>query len=147
VIPIPLPSATDRTVTEHYRRPRFILPRAFRYKLPAIIGGPGYESVCTFPSRLVFDRNNHHRCPGSTIDPGSFSALKWRLVGPLAAGASLPSRNSGQPAIYYFGTAGGGFGRRRTAGAFGSQSLTTRCRIDWRHCARASTPTCLCGHR
>jgi len=43
-------------------------------------------------------------------DPQSFSAMKWRLIGPHRAGrvtavAGLP----GNAAIYYFGTPGGGF--------------------------------------
>ncbi|MDX6577522.1 MAG: hypothetical protein QOE96_3475 [Blastocatellia bacterium] len=42
-------------------------------------------------------------------DPETFSAMKWRLVGPHRAGrvtcvAGIP----GKPAIYYFGTPGGG---------------------------------------
>src|SRR5713226_4127358 len=42
-------------------------------------------------------------------DPDSFSAMKWRLVGPHRGGrvtsvAGIP----GRPAIYYFGTPGGG---------------------------------------
>ena len=42
-------------------------------------------------------------------NPDSFSAMKWRLVGPHRAGrvtavAGIP----GKPAIYYFGTPGGG---------------------------------------
>src|SRR2546427_5399169 len=42
-------------------------------------------------------------------NPESFSAMKWRLVGPHRAGrvttvAGIP----GNPAIYYFGTPGGG---------------------------------------
>jgi photosystem II stability/assembly factor-like uncharacterized protein len=45
----------------------------------------------------------------SQYDPESFSAMKWRLVGPHRAGrvtcvAGIP----GKPAIYYFGTPGGG---------------------------------------
>src|SRR5713226_5275611 len=42
-------------------------------------------------------------------NPESFSAMRWRLIGPHRAGrvtcvAGIP----GQPAIYYFGTPGGG---------------------------------------
>src|SRR5438132_13966472 len=42
-------------------------------------------------------------------NPESFSAMKWRLVGPHRAGrvttvAGIP----GNPSIYYFGTPGGG---------------------------------------
>jgi photosystem II stability/assembly factor-like uncharacterized protein len=50
-------------------------------------------------------------------DPDSFSAMKWRLVGPHRAGrvtsvAGIP----GQPAIYYFGTPGGGVWKTTTGG-------------------------------
>src|SRR5262245_13644745 len=46
---------------------------------------------------------------GQTYNPESFSALRWRLVGPHRAGrvtsvAGIP----GKSAIYYFGTPGGG---------------------------------------
>src|SRR5256886_14023566 len=42
-------------------------------------------------------------------NPESFSAMKWRLIGPHRAGrvttvAGIP----GKPSIYYFGTPGGG---------------------------------------
>src|ERR1043165_2804361 len=44
-----------------------------------------------------------------SYDPNSFSAMRWRLVGPHRAGrvtsvAGIP----GNPAVYYFGTPGGG---------------------------------------
>ena len=50
-------------------------------------------------------------------DPGSFSALKWRLVGPHRGGrvtsvAGIP----GKPAIYYFGTPGGGVWKTTNGG-------------------------------
>jgi len=50
-------------------------------------------------------------------DPDSFSALKWRLVGPHRAGrvtsvAGIP----GKPAIYYFGTPGGGVWKTTNGG-------------------------------
>jgi photosystem II stability/assembly factor-like uncharacterized protein len=46
---------------------------------------------------------------GAQYNPVSFSAMKWRLIGPHRAGrvtcvAGIP----GKPAIYYFGTPGGG---------------------------------------
>src|SRR5437764_2064176 len=46
----------------------------------------------------------------SQYNPQSFSAMQWRLVGPHRAGrvttvAGIP----GNPAVYYFGTPGGGF--------------------------------------
>src|SRR5258707_8439828 len=50
-------------------------------------------------------------------NPESFSAMKWRLVGPHRAGrvtcvAGIP----GKPAIYYFGTPGGGVWKTRNGG-------------------------------
>ena len=50
-------------------------------------------------------------------NPESFSAMKWRLVGPHRAGrvmcvAGIP----GRPAIYYFGTPGGGVWQTTTGG-------------------------------
>jgi photosystem II stability/assembly factor-like uncharacterized protein len=50
-------------------------------------------------------------------DPDSFSALKWRLVGPHRGGrvtcvAGIP----GKPAIYYFGTPGGGVWKTTNGG-------------------------------
>src|SRR5712691_13410669 len=50
-------------------------------------------------------------------DPDSFNAMKWRLVGPHRAGrvtcvAGIP----GQPAIYYFGTPGGGVWKTTNGG-------------------------------
>src|SRR6266446_5137978 len=50
-------------------------------------------------------------------NPESFSAMKWRLVGPHRAGrvtcvAGIP----GQPAIYYFGTPGGGVWKTTNGG-------------------------------
>ena len=50
-------------------------------------------------------------------DPDSFSAMKWRLVGPHRAGrvtavAGIP----GKPAIYYFGTPGGGVWKTTNGG-------------------------------
>src|SRR5258705_12619714 len=50
-------------------------------------------------------------------NPASFSAMKWRLVGPHRAGrvtsvAGIP----GKPAIYYFGTPGGGVWKTTNGG-------------------------------
>src|SRR5438094_4103024 len=50
-------------------------------------------------------------------NPQSFSAMQWRLVGPHRAGrvtsvAGIP----GQPAIYYFGTPGGGVWKTTNGG-------------------------------
>src|SRR5258708_27170554 len=50
-------------------------------------------------------------------NPESFSAMKWRLVGPYRAGrvtcvAGIP----GKPAIYYFGTPGGGVWKTTNGG-------------------------------
>src|SRR2546430_11759263 len=50
-------------------------------------------------------------------NPESYSALKWRLIGPHRAGrvtcvAGIP----GKPAIYYFGTPGGGVWKTTNSG-------------------------------
>jgi hypothetical protein len=50
-------------------------------------------------------------------NPESFSAMKWRLVGPHRGGrvtcvAGIP----GKPAVYYFGTPGGGVWQTTTGG-------------------------------
>lgn len=44
-----------------------------------------------------------------TVDPNLYSGLRWRLVGPFRGGkATSASGVPGNPAIYYFGTAGSG---------------------------------------
>src|SRR5437660_3188717 len=46
---------------------------------------------------------------GQSYDPKLFSAMKWRLVGPHRAGrVTTVTGIPGNPAIYYFGTPGGG---------------------------------------
>jgi photosystem II stability/assembly factor-like uncharacterized protein len=43
------------------------------------------------------------------IDPNLYAGMQWRLVGPLRAGkATTASGVPGNPAVYYFGTAGSG---------------------------------------
>src|SRR5437016_13044751 len=54
---------------------------------------------------------------GQQYNPNLFSAMQWRLVGPHRAGrvttvAGIP----GQPAIYYFGTPGGGLWKTTSGG-------------------------------
>ena len=45
----------------------------------------------------------------SQYNPQSFSAMQWRLVGPHRAGrVTTVAGISGNPAVYYFGTPGGG---------------------------------------
>jgi photosystem II stability/assembly factor-like uncharacterized protein len=44
-----------------------------------------------------------------TVDPNLYAGLRWRLLGPFRAGkATSASGVPGNPAIYYFGTAGSG---------------------------------------
>ncbi len=44
-----------------------------------------------------------------SVDPNLYGGLKWRLIGPFRAGKStMASGVPGNPAIYYFGTAGSG---------------------------------------
>src|SRR5207253_4511557 len=54
---------------------------------------------------------------GQQYNPNLFSAMQWRLVGPHRAGrvttvAGIP----GKPAIYYFGTPGGGLWKTTDGG-------------------------------
>jgi photosystem II stability/assembly factor-like uncharacterized protein len=50
-------------------------------------------------------------------NPDSFSAMKWRLVGPHRAGrVTAVAGISGQPATYYFGTPGGGLWKTTDGG-------------------------------
>src|SRR5579872_2206735 len=43
------------------------------------------------------------------VDPHLYDGLKWRLLGPFRGGkATAASGVPGDPAIYYFGTAGSG---------------------------------------
>src|SRR2546421_1978301 len=49
------------------------------------------------------------QCAFSQYNPQSFSAMQWRLVGPHRAGrVTTVTGIAGNPAIYYFGTPGGG---------------------------------------
>src|ERR1700743_2959155 len=44
-----------------------------------------------------------------TVNPNLFSGIRWRLVGPFRGGkATTASGVPGNPAIFYFGTAGSG---------------------------------------
>jgi photosystem II stability/assembly factor-like uncharacterized protein len=44
-----------------------------------------------------------------TIDPSLYSAMRWRLIGPYRAGrVTAVAGISGDPAVYYMGTPGGG---------------------------------------
>src|SRR6201993_2968175 len=44
-----------------------------------------------------------------SIDPDLYSGLKWRSLGPFRGGkATVASGVPGNPAVYYFGTAGSG---------------------------------------
>ncbi len=44
-----------------------------------------------------------------TIDPSLYAGMRWRLVGPFRGGkATMASGVPGNPAVYYFGTAGSG---------------------------------------
>src|ERR1700761_6039137 len=48
-------------------------------------------------------------CLAQTIDANLFAGVRWRLVGPFRAGkATMASGVPGNPAVYYFGTAGSG---------------------------------------
>lgn len=51
------------------------------------------------------------------LDPSLFSGLQWRLIGPYRAGrVTAVAGISGQPAIYYMGTPGGGVWKTNDGG-------------------------------
>jgi photosystem II stability/assembly factor-like uncharacterized protein len=55
--------------------------------------------------------------PAATIDPGLYSALRWRLIGPYRAGrVSAVAGIPGDPTAYYMGTPGGGVWKTTSAG-------------------------------
>src|SRR5215467_7512075 len=50
-------------------------------------------------------------------DPGLFSGLRWRLIGPFRAGrVTSVAGVTAQPSVYYFGTPGGGVWKTTDAG-------------------------------
>ena len=55
--------------------------------------------------------------PSATIDPGLYSALRWRLIGPYRAGrVSAVAGIPGDPTTYYMGTPGGGVWKTTSGG-------------------------------
>src|SRR5205807_4290082 len=51
------------------------------------------------------------------VDPSSFAALQWRLIGPFRAGrVSAGALHPLDPNTYYFGTPGGGVWKTTNAG-------------------------------
>ncbi len=55
--------------------------------------------------------------PAQPVDPGTFSALRWRLVGPFRAGRCVTATGvPGEPDVFYFGSVGGGVWRTVDAG-------------------------------
>ena len=47
--------------------------------------------------------------PAQPVDPNLYAGLRWRLAGPFRGGkATMASGVPGNPAVYYFGTAGSG---------------------------------------
>jgi len=60
--------------------------------------------ITQFSSASSFAQQNPHG-----IDPGLYSAMRWRLLGPYRAGrVTAVAGISGDPAVYYMGTPGGG---------------------------------------
>ena len=58
-----------------------------------------------------------HIAPEPHIDPSSFAALRWRLIGPFRAGrVSAGAIDPADPNTYYFGTPGGGVWKSTNAG-------------------------------
>src|SRR6202789_607069 len=44
-----------------------------------------------------------------SVDPNLYAGIQWRLIGPFRGGkATMASGVPGNPAVYYFGTAGSG---------------------------------------
>src|SRR5713226_4763386 len=92
-------------------------PGSANDKLRAIIGGLDMNRFVRFLlvlcSTVIITAVAH----AQQYDPDSFSAMKWRLVGPHRAGrvtcvAGIP----GKAAIYYFGTPGGGVWKTTNGG-------------------------------
>ncbi len=55
--------------------------------------------------------------PAPAVDPASFSALHWRLIGPFRAGRAVTATGvQGRPDVFYFGAVGGGVWRTVNAG-------------------------------
>src|ERR1700746_263660 len=53
-----------------------------------------------------------------TIDPGLFSAMRWRQVGPFRGGRVLAVTGvPGEPNVFYFGAASGGIWKSTDAGS------------------------------
>src|ERR1700689_4836848 len=47
--------------------------------------------------------------PAQPVDPNLYAGVRWRLIGPFRGGkATMASGVPGNPAVYYFGTAGSG---------------------------------------
>jgi photosystem II stability/assembly factor-like uncharacterized protein len=47
--------------------------------------------------------------PAQPVDPNLYAGIQWRLIGPFRGGkATMASGVPGNPAVYYFGTAGSG---------------------------------------
>jgi photosystem II stability/assembly factor-like uncharacterized protein len=58
-----------------------------------------------------------HPVAAQRVDPGTFSALRWRLVGPFRAGRCVTAAGvPGQPDLSYFGSVGGGVWKTVDAG-------------------------------
>src|SRR5689334_8034138 len=52
-----------------------------------------------------------------TVDPNLYSGLRWRLVGPFRGGkATMAAGVPGNPAVYYFSTAGSGVWKTEDGG-------------------------------
>ncbi|MFZ0640409.1 MAG: hypothetical protein WA020_03105 [Candidatus Acidiferrales bacterium] len=65
--------------------------------------------VLFFAGLLIFDAATIGRLKAQEVDASLYSDMRWRLIGPYRAGrvtavAGIP----GNPAVYYFGTPGGG---------------------------------------
>ena len=66
---------------------------------------------------LVFAWLAPDRIHGQQIDPGLFSGMHWRMIGPFRGGRAITATGvPGQPSVFYFGAVGGGVWKTTNAG-------------------------------
>ncbi len=68
-----------------------------------------FNFVYAFVFALVFSGLFSGFALAQTVDPGLYSGMRWRQIGPFRAGrVTAVSGIPGNPAVFYMGTAGGG---------------------------------------
>ncbi|MGO8813795.1 MAG: WD40/YVTN/BNR-like repeat-containing protein [Terriglobia bacterium] len=74
-------------------------------------------SLAALAGTLVFALFAPPRIHAQEIDPGLFSGMRWRLIGPFRGGRALAATGvPGQPNVFYFGAVGGGVWKTTNAG-------------------------------